>query len=82
MASFTNEQNEAKKQQLNQPAEVAKDHANQQVEPDEMELSEDELDKAAGGVLGQVIHLSDPWSFPDIPDLPDLPDTLDLTLPT
>lgn len=76
MASFTNEQNEAQKQQLNQPAEVAKDLANQQVEPEEMELSEDELDKAAGGVLGQVIHL-DPGTDLLPPPPPDLPDPLD-----
>ena len=49
MATLTNEQIEAKKQQLKQLAEEAEKLKNELVEAGAWPLDEDELDQAAGG---------------------------------
>ena len=49
MATLTNEQIEAKKQQLKQLAEEAKQLKDELMEAGAIELSDDDLDKAAGG---------------------------------
>ena len=49
MATLTNEQIEAKKQQLKQLTEEVKQLQDELAEAGALELSEDELDKAAGG---------------------------------
>ena len=49
MATLTNEQIEQKKQQLKQLAEEVKALTKELVEAGAIELSEDDLDKAAGG---------------------------------
>ena len=51
MATLTNEQIEAKKQQLKQLAEEAKKLKDELVEAGAIELSDDDLDNAAGGAL-------------------------------
>ena len=50
MATLTNEQIEQKKQQLKQLAEEVKQLHDELVEAGAIELSEDDLDKAAGGI--------------------------------
>ena len=50
MATMTNEQIEAKKQQLKQLAEEAKQLKDELVEAGAWPLDEDDLDQAAGGV--------------------------------
>ncbi len=50
MATLTNEQIEAKKQQLKQLTEEAKKLKNELVEAGAWPLDEDELDNVAGGV--------------------------------
>ena len=50
MATMTNEQIEQKKQQLKQLAEEVKAITQKLAEAGAIELSEDDLDKAAGGV--------------------------------
>ena len=49
MATLTKEQIEQKKQQLKQLAEQAKQLKDELVEAGAIELSDDDLDKAAGG---------------------------------
>ena len=49
MATLTNEQIEAKKQQLKQLTEQAKALYDELVEAGAIELSDDDLDQAAGG---------------------------------
>ena len=53
MATLTAEQIEQKKQQLKQLAEEAQQLKNELVEAGAWPLSDDDLDKAAGGVSGQ-----------------------------
>jgi hypothetical protein len=52
MATLTNEQIEAKKQQLKQLTEEAKKLKNELVEAGAWPLDEDELDNVAGGAYG------------------------------
>ena len=52
MATLTNEQIEAKKQQLKQLTEEAKKLKNELVEAGAWPLDEDELDNVAGGAFG------------------------------
>ena len=51
MATLTNEQIEAKKQQLKQLAEEAKQLKDELVEAGAWQLDEEDLDQAAGGVV-------------------------------
>ena len=57
MATMTNEQIEQKKQQLKQLAEQAEVIYKELVEAGAIELSEDDLDKAAGGF--KIYNLND-----------------------
>ena len=57
MATMTNEQIEAKKQQLKQLAEEAKQLKDELVEAGAWPLDEDDLDQAAGGTYHLPQHL-------------------------
>ena len=59
MATLTNEQIEAKKQQLKQLAEQAKKLKDELVEAGAWPLEEDELDDVAGGGFGRPF-----WNIP------------------
>ena len=54
MATLTNEQIEAKKQQLKQLAEEAKQLKDELVEAGAWPMDEDDLDKAAGGAYCRI----------------------------
>ena len=56
MATLTNEQIEAKKQQLKQLAEEAKQLKDELVEAGAWPLDEDDLDQAAGGLPPSVLQ--------------------------
>ncbi len=56
MATITNEQIEQKKQQLKQLAGEVKALTKELVEAGAIELSEDDLDKAAGGHDFEIVH--------------------------
>ena len=66
MATLTNEQIEAKKQQLKQLAEEAEKLKNELVEAGAWPLDEDELDQAAGGCR----QLRTPGIVEDLKTLP------------
>ncbi len=61
MATMTTEQIEQKKQQLKQLAEEVKQLHDELVEAGAIELSEDDLDKAAGGGGGTPPNISFEW---------------------
>ena len=75
MATMTNEQIEAKKLQLKQLAEEVKQLHDELVEAGAIELSEDDLDQAAGGINWDYIYgkkidmekltIPDPVKVPD-----------------
>jgi hypothetical protein len=67
MATLTNEQIEAKKQQLKQVTEEAENLKNELVEAGAIELSEDDLDKVAGGFK----ELFDKPKTPPVPNFND-----------
>ena len=73
---MTNEQIEAKKQQLKQLTEEVEQLKNELVEAGAIELSEDDLDKAAGGniPLHRGQHPDQPWSRPRKEDTSIKPD--------
>ena len=62
MATLTNEQIEQKKQQLKQLTEQAKALYDELVEAGVIELSEDDLDQAAGGFKWKFIAPPGPTS--------------------
>ena len=70
MKALTAEQIEAQKQL----ADEAKPLNNKHAAAGAIELSDDDLDQAAGGIIGQVIHFSDPFDIPTGGDLGDVPD--------
>ena len=77
MKTQTVDQYETKKQQ--QLTDDAKQLHGEAAKAGATELSDDDLDKAAGGVMGQVVHLSNPFDIPtggDIGDVPDYPTLL------
>ncbi|MBO4906321.1 MAG: hypothetical protein J5486_04715 [Bacteroidaceae bacterium] len=80
MATLTKEQIEAKKQQLQHLNDEIKALYNELVEAGAIELSDDDLDKASGGVGGINIPYPSSYPIPDIPDLPDPLPYIDLTL--
>ena len=61
MATLTNEQIEQKKQQLKQLAEEMKAITQELAEAGAIELSEDDLDKAAGGGGGTPPNIGIDW---------------------
>ena len=75
MATLTNEQIEQKKQQLQQLTEQAKALYDELVEAGVIELSDDDLDQAAGGINWDYIYgkkidmekltIPDPVKVPD-----------------
>ena len=70
MAALTAEQIEQKKQQLKQLAEEVKQLQDELVEAGAIELSEDDLDQAAGGsyrperLIPHIHDDDDPWADP------------------
>ena len=60
MATLTNEQIEQKKQELKQLAEEVNALTKELVEAGAIELSEEDLDKAAGGFLN-LTTVTPPW---------------------
>ena len=77
MATMTNEQIEQKKQQLKQLAEEVKALKDELVEAGAWPMDEDDLDKAAGGIIWphQGSHVPDqPWSRPRKEDTSIKPD--------
>ena len=72
MATLTKEQIEQKKQMLAEKTKEAKALYDELVEAGAIELSDDDLDQAAGG----IIRVDIPTTFTP-PTYPDLPDPLD-----
>ena len=67
MATLTTAQIEQKKQQLKQLAEQAKQLKDELVEAGAIELSDDDLDKAAGGVPPGYLSMPNPPSPTTLP---------------
>ena len=68
MANFTAEQIEQKKQQLKQLAEEVKTLKDELVEAGAMELSDDDLDQAAGGIIPLSTRILQDPLIPQDPD--------------
>ena len=69
MATLTNEQIEQKKQQLKELAEEVKQLHDELVEAGAIELSDDDLDQAAGGIYSGMFPKPKDYS-PFIPFIP------------